>query len=257
MRRRPCLRSTLQFLVLATALPAPVVGAETLTVSVASSFKDVGAELATAFEAEHAGVTVQLNNGPSGMLARQIEDGAPVDVFVSAGWPEVERLRGKDLVAGEPVVVARNRLVLVVPAGSSWIGKEPRALLTSNEVTRIASGDPATVPFGAYAKQALEESGLWSTVQPKLVFASEVRQALTYAEQKAVDASIVYATDARIVKNATLLGEVPGAEGLRIEAVAVRTRHATGEVADQFLAHLRSERARKALVAAGFGLPGS
>jgi molybdate transport system substrate-binding protein len=250
-------RNAVPFFVLAIVLPAALVKADPLTVSVASSFKDVGAELATAFEAEHAGVKIQLNNGPSGMLARQIEDGAPVDVFVSAGWPEVERLRGKGLVAGEPVVVARNRLVLVVPQGSPWIGKEPRALLTSPDVTRIASGDPATVPFGAYAKQALEASGLWSTVQPKLVFASEVRQALTYAEQKAVDASIVYATDARIAKNATLLGDVPGADGLRIETVAVRTKHATGEVAGQFLAYLRSERARKALVAAGFGLPGS
>ena len=226
-----------------------------MTVSIASSFRDIGTTLAAAFEAENPGVAVQLNHGPSGMLARQIEDGAPVDVFVSAGWPEVERLQKKDLVAGEPVVVARNRLVVVVPEGSPWIGKEPRALLESSDVTRIASGDPATVPFGAYAKQALEAAGLWTTVQPKLVFASEVRQALTYAEQKAVDASLVYATDARIAKHAVLLGDVPGAAGLRIETVAIRTPRATGETAGRFLASLRGERARKALVDAGFTLP--
>src|SRR4029077_2246386 len=118
-----------------------------------------------------------------GMLARQIEDGAPVDVFVSAGWPEVERLQAKGLVADEPVVVARNRLVVVVPKGSPWIGQDPKALLESPDVAKIASGDPKTVAVGKYAKQALEAAGLWASLEPKMVFASEVRQALTYAEQ--------------------------------------------------------------------------
>ncbi len=247
-------------LVLLVALPlvgAPVTSAaaDVLTVSVASSFHDVATTLAAAFEDEHPGTTVRLNHGPSGMLARQIEDGAPVDVFVSAGWPEIERLVAKGLVAGDPVVVAGNRLVVVVPEGSPWIGREPRALLVAPGVSRIASGDPATVPFGAYAKQALEAAGLWAQVRPKLVFASEVRQALTYAEQRAVDAAIVYATDARIAKRATLLGEVPGAAGLRIETVAVRLPHA-GPLAAAFLAALRSARAHDALAAAGFVVPG-
>ena len=223
-----------------------------IVVSVAASFRDVGATLARGFEAANPGVAIELNNGPSGMLARQIEDGAPVDVFVSAGWPEVERLRAKGLVAGPPVVVARNRLVLVVPAGSPWIGHEPRAVLAAPEVTRVASGDPQTVPFGAYAKQALEAAGLWAAVAPKLVFAAEVRQALTYADQKAVDAAIVYASDAPLAKHAVVVGEVPGASGLAIETVAVRTRHASGPLAERFLAHLRSDAARAALDAAGF-----
>jgi molybdate transport system substrate-binding protein len=235
---------------------APAVGAgDVLTVSVASSFRNVATELVAAFEAEHPGTTVRFNHGPSGMLARQIEDGAPVDVFVSAGWPEVERLAAEHLVTGEPVVVAGNRLVVVVPEGSPWIGREPRALLVAPGVARIASGDPATVPFGAYAKQALEAAGLWDEVRPKLVYASEVRQALTYAEQHAVDAAIVYATDARIARRASLVGEVPGAAGLRIETVAVRLGQ-PGPLAADFVALLRSPRARAALAAAGFVVPG-
>ncbi|HXJ33794.1 MAG TPA: molybdate ABC transporter substrate-binding protein [Candidatus Eisenbacteria bacterium] len=226
--------------------------AEDFTVSVAASFRDVGAAISSAFEKEHPGVKVTLNNGPSGMLARQIEDGAPVDVFVSAGWPEIERLRAKSLVAGEPVVVARNELVLVVPKGSPWIGKDPKALLTSPDVKRIASGDPATVPFGAYAKQALTVVGLWDAVSPRMVFASEVRQALTYADEGAVDAAIVYATDARIAKSAIVLGEVPGSADLRIETVAVRTTRAPAEPATGFLVYLTSPTARAILAAAGF-----
>lgn len=237
--------------------PAGPVMAETLTVSVASSFRDVGAEVAKQFETAHPGVTVSLNNGPSGMLARQIEDGAPVDVFVSAGWPEVERLTAKGLVADEPVVVARNRLVVVVPKGSPWIGKDPKALLESPDVKKIASGDPKTVPFGNYAKQALEAAGLWASLEPKMVFASEVRQALTYAEQRAVDAAIVYATDARIAHDAVAVGEVPGASGLKIEVVAVRTARSTSGAAKAFLAELTSEHARTSLLAAGFLAPGS
>jgi molybdate transport system substrate-binding protein len=244
---------------LALALVAGVMArsaaGHTLVVSAASSFRDVAVEAARTFEAGQPGVTVALNHGPSGMLARQIEDGAPVDVFVSAGWPEIERLRRKQLVAGEPVVVARNRLVLVVPRDSPWAGRTAREVLLAPEVLRIASGDPATVPFGAYAKQALVAAGLWEAVQRKLVYAAEVRQALTYAERRAVDAAIVYATDARIVPDVVALGDVPGADGLAIETVAVRTTGGASPAAEAFLAHLRSDAVRAVLVRAGFGLP--
>lgn len=238
------------------ALPVAPVTAESITVSVASSVRDVAVTLRDGFVAASPGVAVVLNNGPSGMLARQIEDGAPVHVFVSAGWPEVERLRAAGRVAGTPVVIARNRLVMVVPEGSRWVGADPRAVLAAPETTRIASGDPATVPFGAYARQALIAAGLWDTVRPKLVFAGEVRQALTYADQKLVDAAIVYATDARIAKRAVLLGDVPGAADLRIETVAVRTAHGDDSAAAaRFLAYLGSAPARAALAAAGFTPP--
>jgi molybdate transport system substrate-binding protein len=258
MSERSFIRGVALLTAVAAALTSASVRAdETITVSFASSFRDVGAAMVEAFRKSQPGVEVAINNGPSGMLARQIEDGAPVDVFVSAGWPEIERLRDKKLVAGEPVVVAKNRLVLLVPAGSPWIGKEPRALLVSPDVKHVASGDPATVPFGAYAKQALVAAGLWETIEPKLVFASEVRQALTYADGKSVDAAIVYATDAKLAKRAVLLGEVPGSAGLKIEAVAVRTARSTAPAAGDFLSSLTSAAARDVLREAGFVLPGS
>src|SRR5262245_44125102 len=180
-----------------------------LTVSVAASFRDVIQVIANDFTKDHPHVTISFNFGGSGALARQIEDGAPVDVFLSAGRPEIDRLVEKDLVAGAPVVVARNKLVVVVPAKSAWIGKPSRDLLTSPDLKRIALGDPASVPFGAYAKQALTAAGLWDGVSAKAVYAADVRQALTYADDGSVDAAIVYATDARVAKTAKLLGEVP------------------------------------------------
>jgi molybdate transport system substrate-binding protein len=225
-------------------------------VSVAASFREVIQTIADDFHREHPDVTVSLNFGGSGALARQIEDGAPVDVFLSAGRSEIDRLREKHLVAGEPVVVARNRLVMVVPAGSSWIGKTPRDLLTSPELRRIALGDPASVPFGAYAKQALIAVGLWDTVSAKAVYAADVRQALTYADDGSVDAAVVYATDARVARSAKLLGEVPGAADIEIEALAVRLERSTVEGSALFLTHLTSPAARKALGESGFVTPG-
>lgn len=231
---------------------AGAAGAETLTVSVASSLRDVIRPIVAAFEGGAPGLEVVVNHGSSGLLARQIEDGAPVDVLVSAGWPEIERLRSKGLLAGEPVVIARNRLVVVVPAASPWLGREPRALLASPSLGRIAIGDPATVPAGAYARTALRAAGLWEALGPRLVYAGEVRQALTYADQGSVDAAVVYATDARLAKTAVPLGEVPGAGDLAIEAVAARTARGEREVACRFLSHLRGDPARRAFVAAGF-----
>jgi molybdate transport system substrate-binding protein len=227
-----------------------------MTVSVAASFRDVIQTIADDFRREHPEVTVSFNFGGSGALARQIEDGAPVDVFLSAGRPEIDRLRQKDLVAGEPVVVARNRLVVMVPAGSAWIGKTPHDLLTSPELERIALGDPASVPFGAYAKQALTATGIWDTISGRAVYAADVRQALAYADDGSVDAAVVYATDARIAKSAKLLGEVPGAADLKIEALAVRLKRSTLSASARFLEALASPAARKALTDAGFVPPG-
>lgn len=241
--------------ILLVSIAASAARAETLTMSVAASLKDVAATLGKTFEAEHAGVEVTINSGASGMLARQIEEGAPVDVLVSAGRPEIERVQAKRLVLGDPVVIARNRLVLIVPKGSPWIGKNSRALLQSPDVNRIVSGDPAVVPFGKYAQQALQASGLWAQVEPKLVLAADVRQALTYADERAVDAAIVYATDARVAKSAVLLGDVPGAERLEIEAVAVRTKHGTSDLARALLDAWTSAKTQAVLTEAGFLTP--
>jgi molybdate transport system substrate-binding protein len=244
------------FLILLLCLASRARADDQLTVSVAASFRDVIQTIADEWKHDHPKVTVSFNFGGSGALARQIEDGAPVDVFLSAGRPEIDRLTAKDLVAGTPVVVAGNRLVVVVPAASSWIGKTPHDLLSSPDLKRIALGDPASVPFGAYAKQALTTAGLWDSLSSKAVYAADVRQALTYADDGSVDAAVVYATDARVAKTAKLLGEVPGSADLKIEALAVRLKRSTVAAAESFLTFLTDPKARRALAAAGFVAPG-
>lgn len=230
--------------------------APTLLVSVAASLRDVVDDVAADFERAEPGVAVAVNAGPSGLLAQQIEQGAPVDVFVSASHVETDRLRAKGLLAGEPRVLARNRLVLVVPAGSPWVGKAPRDVLTAPALARVATGDPESVPFGRYAKEALGNAGLWEGLAGRMVYAADVRQALTYAEQGSVDAAIVYATDALLAKDVTELGEVPGAHDLRIEAVAARLARSAAPAAERFLAQLASPAGTAAFTRRGFAPPG-
>jgi len=222
-----------------------------LMVSSAASLRDVVTAIGQEFQ-DTTGRRVSYNFAGSGALARQIEQGAPVDVFVSAGWAQIERLQRRDLVAGEPRVLARNRLVVIIPSESRWRGRPVESLLRAEEVVRIATGDPELVPFGAYAKRALEVAGLWDVVAAKVVFASNVRQALAYADRGAVDAAIVYGTDARVAKRAVTLGVLPGSEGIKIEAVAVKLRRSDDPESDRFLTALTADHARALFARHGF-----
>lgn len=170
-------------------------GAEQLTLSVAISTKEAVEELGRAFGQAHRGVVLRYNVGASGDLQKQIEAGAPVDVFVSAGQRQMDELERKGLlVPGTRRVFARNVLTVVVPAGGGRDVTKPADLL-GPRVTRIAIGNPRTVPVGQYAEESLRTLGLWERVQPKLVPAENVRQVLEYVVRAEVDAGIVYATD--------------------------------------------------------------
>ena len=142
------------------------------------------------------------------MLFRsQIESGAPVDVFASAGIPQMDALATQGLIALETRRdFARNTLVLVVPADSTS-GITSFADLGSAKVARLAVGNPKTVPVGQYAEQALTRLGLWKQLGPRLILAEDVRQALDYVARGEVDAGIVYASDVH-------------ATGARVRAVA-------------------------------------
>jgi molybdate transport system substrate-binding protein len=210
----------------------------TLLVSAAASLAEIVRSLAGDFERLHPHVKIEVNAGASGVLAQQIEQGAPVDVFVSAGRLEVERLERGGLVAGKPVVLARNRLVVVTTRGSRWAGKPPREVLTSTELRRVACGNPASVPAGRYAQQALTAAGLWQGLEAKLVYTADVRQALAYAEQSEVDVAIVYATDALGRDKVEVLGEIPGGSDVRVEAVAARLKRSTAGATERFIEQL-------------------
>ena len=177
------------------ALPVPGRTAE-LTLSVAVSLKDAVADLGPAFERQFPGTRLLVNLGGTGALARQIEAGAPADVFLAAALEPVEALeRGGFLVPGTRRLFARNVLTVVEPAGSPLRLAEPEALLDPR-VRRIAVGNPRTVPAGRYAEESLRALGLWERLRSRLVYGENARHVLEWVARGEVDAGWVYATDA-------------------------------------------------------------
>ena len=171
------------------------VAAQELTLSVAISMKEAIETIGRDFAARQAGVTVRYNFGASGDLQKQIEAGAPIDVFVSAATRQMDELEQKALILSDTRrAFARNGLVVVTPADS---GRDLTTVadLLDARVTRVAIGNPKTVPAGQYAQESLKAVGAWDRLGPKLVFAENVRQVLEYVARGEVDAGFVYTTD--------------------------------------------------------------
>jgi molybdate transport system substrate-binding protein len=179
----------------AEAQPAP---SRELTVSAAISLKNAFEDLAKVFAPKNPGEKVLFNFGGSGDLARQIEAGAPVDVFASAAQKDMDDVDRKGLLtAGSRRDFTRNSLVLVRPAIGS--GKLTSVNdLVKGDVKRIAVGNPKSVPAGRYAEEALRKLKLWDSLKEKLIFGENVRQVLDYVARGEVDAGLVYSTDAAI-----------------------------------------------------------
>jgi len=169
--------------------------AQEITLSVAISMKEAVETLGRQFVQSRPGVTLRYNFGSSGELSKQIEAGAPVDLFISAAQRQMDELQQKGLVdAATRRVFARNVLVVVKPAGSALDISKP-ADLAGAKAQRIVIGNPKTVPVGQYAEESLKAVGLWDQLQPKLVLAENVRQALDYVARGEVEAGFVYTTD--------------------------------------------------------------
>jgi len=188
------IRAALVILLLLAAVSS--VQAQDVTLSVAISMKDVVGELGRSFMAARPGVTLRYNFGSSGELQKQIEGGAPVDLFISAAERQMDELEKKGLVVGQSRrIFARNVLTVIKPADSK-IDITKSAELLDARVTKVVIGNPKTVPAGQYAEESLKALGIWDRLQPKLVFSENVRQALDYVARGEVDAGFVYTTDA-------------------------------------------------------------
>lgn len=167
-----------------------------MTVSAAVSLKDAFTEIGELYK-KKTGKTVNFNFGASGALQKQIETGAPVDVFASAGEKQMDELAAKKLIdADSRKDFARNKLVLIVPQ-NSVLNLETFDGLSDLRVQKIAVGNPKTVPAGQYTEQFFEKNNLKNALQSKLIFAEDVRQVLDYVVRGETDAGIVYATDAK------------------------------------------------------------
>jgi molybdate transport system substrate-binding protein len=165
-----------------------------ILVSAAISLKNAFEEIGLIYE-KQTGILARFNLGASGLLQKQIETGAPVDVFASAGEKQMDELQSKGLIVSETRGnFASNALVLVVPARSK-VSLHSFADLARPEVVRVAIGSTKTVPAGQYAQEALKNLSLWDKLQPRLIFAENVRQVLDYVTRGEADAGILYASD--------------------------------------------------------------
>jgi molybdate transport system substrate-binding protein len=163
-----------------------------LIVSAAVSLKDAFNEIADLNERRN-GTKVHFNYGASGALQKQIETGAPVDVFASAGAKQMDDLIAKGFIGPDTRKdFARNSLVLIVPAKSAGVS----SFSDLANVKKVAVGNPKTVPAGQYTEQALNKLKLLPQIKAKLIFAEDVRQVLDYVVRDEVDAGIVYSSDA-------------------------------------------------------------
>ena len=172
---------------------------QALTISAAISLKNAFDEIGKIFESQHSGSKVQFNYGASGDLKKQIEGGAPVDVFASASTNEMDELLVENIVLKDTVIqFARNSVVLIQPKRSA-LALQTFSDLKQESVKKIALGNPQTVPAGRYAKEALEYFKLFDALKDKFVFAENVRQVLDYVARGEVDAGMVYLTDAQVM----------------------------------------------------------
>jgi molybdate transport system substrate-binding protein len=242
-------------LLCASALAAPAgAGPDRLTVYAAASLSEVVEAFAQGFP----GARVRVSFGSSSELARQIEDGAPADVFLSASPDWIGFLREAGALAGEPVLLARNRLVCIAPEASPLAGRgagDPAALLAA-----LAPGDRVAiavegVPAGEYARKALAHLGLLEAYRPRLVGLKDVRAVLHAVEQGELPAGFVYATDAKVARVERLFAFDPAGHPPIEYHAAVLRGAANPQGARRFLAYLQGEAARELLAAAGFALP--
>jgi len=241
-------------LVLATV---GVARAQEVTLSVAISMKEAVEELGKGFMAARPGVITRYNFGSSGELQKQIEAGAPIDLFISAAQRQMDELEKKARIAGTTRrVFARNVLTVIKPADSKIDISKPADLLDPR-VTKIVVGNPKTVPVGQYSEESLKALGLWDRLQPKLVFSENVRQALDYVTRGEVDAGFVYTTDAAIRGQQVKEAFRPGEDTYRpvLYPVAVVTGARQPALAQAFLDLLVSRAGQATLARYGFQPP--
>lgn len=230
-------------------LAAPALAGD-VSLSVAASMKDVVNELTDKYTKAHPGVKFLKNYGASGALAKQIESGAPADLFISANMEWMEYLKTRKLVDIVSIgTFAYNTLVF---AGTPGKASSLQDLL---KLERIAVGSPRSVPAGEYAMEAMKRAGIERQLEKKLVMARDVRECLMYAERGEVDGGFVYRTDALQAKQAKILFTVPQELYPRVTyPMSLTVAGAKNREAAAFYQYLRSGDATAVLVKYGFAV---
>ncbi|WP_413167081.1 molybdate ABC transporter substrate-binding protein [Capilliphycus salinus ALCB114379] len=226
-----------------------------MIVSAAASLTDVMKAIQPVYQQQNSSVKLTYNFASSGSLQQQIEQGAPVDVFISAAPRQMNELEQKGLLlSGTRKDLLNNGIVLVVPKRGNSSVKTFQDL-TNGQVGKVAIGEPESVPAGRYAKEVLTSMNMYDKLQQKLVFAKDVRQVLTYVEGGNVDAGMVYTTDAKISDQVSIVATAPaGSHSPIIYPVAVIKDSKNPEAAKGFISFLSSNTAKSVFERYGFGL---
>jgi molybdate transport system substrate-binding protein len=224
-----------------------------LTIAAAASLTDVTAQIAKDYKAVAPNVKLTFSYGASGTLETQIEQGAPVDIFMSAAEKQMDGLSDKGLLAaGTRTDLLHNKAVLIVPKGST-LGITSFTDLGTSKVKKIAIGDPASVPAGQYAQDVFTSLKIWDTVKAKANLGTDVRQVLTWVEDGDVDCGVVYATDAATSTKITVICDAPaGSSEPIVYPVAVIKASKNVQAAQAFINYLKSSAAASRFTQAGF-----
>ena len=226
--------------------------ATNLTVSAAASLTDTLPPIKKLYKQQNPEVSITYNFASSGNLQRQIEQGAPADIFISASVNKMDILQKQGLlIQGSRKDLLQNKVVLIVPKSNATISDFTD--LTGAELKKISIGEPNSVPAGKYAKEVLINAGIFERVKSKTVFAKTVRQVLTYVETGNVDAGIVYATDAKISNKVKVAAIAPAdSHSPVIYPMAVIKDSKNPTTAREFVEFLSSKPASEIFIKHGF-----
>lgn len=224
-----------------------------LTISAAASLTDAMKEIQALYEVKQPAVKLTFNFGGSGALQKQIEQGAPADLFLSAAANNMNALLDQGMIDDEQHVnLLTNKLVVIMPVENTEEVQELSGL-KDNRIKMIALGIPESVPAGSYAKEALMSAGLWDSLQSKVVQAKDVRQVLQYVETGNADAGFVYQSDALTSSKVKVVFPVDPASYTPVEypiGVIKSTKHS--KEAAELYNYLQSKEALDIFIKYGF-----
>lgn len=229
------------------------VQAEEVNLYAAASLTDVLTELSDVYQKQHPNAAIKKSFAGSSTLAKQIENGAPADIFISADKDWADYLQKRGLLNNESRKdLLGNQLVLIAPnTGNVNVLMDPAFNLSTSFSGRLCTGDPAFVPVGKYAKQALTYYNWWEKIESRIVGTEDVRTALAFVERGECNLGIVYKTDAQLSKKVNVVAIFPAVSHAPIEYPGALTQHA-GPHSKAFWMFLQSDEAKMIFARYGF-----
>lgn len=226
-----------------------------LLVSAAASLTDVMNELGSAYEEINSDTKLTFTFGGSGSLQAQIEEGAPVDVFMSAAEKQMNALEEKDLILKDTrKTLLINKVVLITPKDNE-LNLNSFDDILNTDIEKIAIGDPSNVPVGQYSEEIFNNLDMIDSLEPKLILGNDVRTVLTWVETNEVDCGVVYATDAYTSDKVSIVDEAPDGSHKQVTyPVSVVEGSKEVDESKKFIHFLSTDKAKEIFERYGFSM---